>query len=173
MARLLHLRALSLARGKALSFLLVLAVWQLAGCVVPPPEVREEDNLPPWIDWNLTVPNIDEPTFDRTTEDRLEFRLDDSVQDPEGDYVDVLWFWVGPDGLPTPVYGSDTMDLRVCDNRKLANATPGQYVAVKVVVSDAEIEWTGDLDSALPVEVPEGFEVARRIWYVKLLGECP
>ncbi len=141
-------------------------------CVIPPPEIREQDNLPPRIDWSLTQPSLDEPVFNRTTEDRIEFRIDEAVTDPEGDPLYVLWYWEAPDGVPTAVFGTGTMELRPCDSRKLANASPGQYVAVKVLVSDGRLTWTGDPDDDLPATFPDGFEVARRVWYMKLLGEC-
>ncbi len=147
-------------------------LWLCAGCVIPPPEYREQDNLPPRIDWNRTIPAHDEPIFDRTSDEVMEFSIADAVEDPEGDQYHELWYWVGPDGIPVAEYGSGVMQLRPCDHRKLANLSPGQYVVVKVLVSSSPLRWTGDPETLLPVVIPEDQEVARRVWYLKLVGEC-
>lgn len=141
-----------------------------AACVVPPPEELEAENLPPYLDWTATVPLQDQFIFSRNAEGRIEFRIDGAVDDPEGDRLDIVWYWVADTGLPTVWYGDLAMTLTPCDLRVLANA---QRMSVKVLVSDGTLTWTGQADTPLPVEVEEGHSVAKRVWEVTLVGECP
>jgi len=100
----------------------------------------------------------------------MEFRIDGAVFDPEGDGVEIVWYWIADNGLPTAWYGDEVMSLTPCDLRALANAS---RVSVKVLVSDGNLKWTGRADRPLPVDVEEGFQVAKRVWEVTLVGECP
>ncbi len=139
-------------------------------CLVPPPEELESENLPPYLEWTATVPLQDQFVFSRNAEGRIEFRIDGAVADPEGDRLDIVWYWVADTGLPTVWYGDSVMTLTPCDLRVLANA---QRMSVKVLVSDGELVWTGQADTPLPVTVEEGHTVAKRVWEVTLVGECP
>lgn len=159
-------------RAGSLSHLLWLTAVLLLfnGCVVPPPEEVESENLPPFLDWAETVPLQDQFVFSRNAEGRIEFRIDGAVDDPEGDRLSIVWYWVADSGLPTVWYGDMTMTLSPCDLRTLADA---ERMSVKVLVSDGELTWTGLADTPLPVTVEEGHSIAKRVWEITLVGECP
>ena len=156
----------------------IVAVFSLClgacpSCMVPPPEVQEEENLPPWVDWTVTFPASDDLIFERFVDSRQEFRIEDAVFDPEGDSIDIVWYWESDNDPPTPIFGDQTMEMSPCDIRSLANSAKGSAFSVKVLVSDGALTWTGDPDAPLPVRVEEGHQVSKRIWLVTLLGECP
>lgn len=169
MARWLR-RLNSCWRSARLVGCLLAALFLPPACVVPPPEDMDAENLPPYLDWTATVPLQDQFIFSRNAEGRIEFRIDGALDDPEGDRLDIVWYWVADGGLPTVCYGDVSMTLTPCDLRILANA---QRVSVKVLVSDGQMTWTGQADTPLPVVVEEGHSVAKRVWEVTLVGECP
>jgi len=154
-------------------------LWQLAGCIVPPPEVVEPENRPPWLDWTLTTPQEDELTWDRSTESHKEFSIEGAVFDPEGDRIEILWYWVGTNELPESEYGTETMLLEnLCqNNNSFATAISGEFITVEVVVSDHKLKWLGNAGEEGPVDTGVDDSgnprpLIKRIWVVKLLGEC-
>ena len=146
------------------------ALWHIPGCVVPPPESKYADNLPPFIDWTATIPAEDERSFSRSPATALEFRVDGAVDDPEGDTLYYVWYYVADEGLPTPVFGKETVSINPCDPLALRKA---EVMIVAVVVSDAELDWTGDPTQPIPVQTQDGHEFAKRTWTILLQDECP
>lgn len=127
-------------------------LWQLAGCVVPPPEPGEEAvNLPPVIHWDLATPSDYKLALFDGSIPQLDFSIEGAVFDPEDDDLDYLWFvWTNNDHK-IPQFGRTGMSLFPCDSAKLEKAV---WVSVMVAVSDRPLTFDNlEVDSdALPVK---------------------
>ena len=163
---------------RLLPFLLV-ALWNPAGCVVPPPEIHEHPNEPPSLDWSQTVPPTDEFPFQRREQQLMQFNIEGAVDDPEGDPLDAIWYWVDPEGSPHFLFGNLTMTFdNPCDLKSFANPPAGSYITVEVVVSDHELDWAPTVDETQPVrtgtdEKGTPYPMIKRVWVVELVDTCP
>lgn len=137
---------------------------------MPPPEGEQAVNQPPFIDWSLTYPEADEFGRSRNANAQLEFRIDGAFYDPDGDQIDIVWYWIADKGAPTVWFGDETMTLDPCELRTLAEAAT---VWVHVLVSDGVMSWTGEPGVPFPVDVDDDSFVVKRMWTVSLTGECP
>jgi len=177
-ARTLHIEGLDRGTTRVWPFLFV-ALWNLAGCVVPPPEIHEHPNEPPTLDWSLTVPAEDQFTFQRREQQSMQFNIEGAVDDPEGDRLFTIWYWVDPEGAPHFLFGTLSMTFdNPCDLKSFFSPPAGAYVTVEVVVSDHEVTWAPTIDETQPVQTgmdEEGnpYPMIKRIWVVELVDTCP
>lgn len=170
------------------TLLLAAAVlWQVAGCVVPPDEQFESPNLPPWIDWSLTVPAEDQFVFDLSNKLVEEFSIEQAAEDPEGDSVYAFWYYrvwrliedtdkyeKGKSYKLFAGFGELSYDFPTCTH----SPAPGSRIQVVVAVSDVKLKWVGSVDEDNPVEPGEDEDgearpMVKRVWWMDLDGVCP
>lgn len=167
MARSLHIAGHGLPTGRLL-FLIGFVLWNAAGCALPPPEFEEGDNLPPWIDWSKTEPASDDVMVEFLGSGWLTFRIGEAVFDPEGDPLDIIWYWEMADQeSPVRLSGYLEMLLYPCDSALLKQSVEG-YFTVNVVVSDGILTWNPGEYGDLHVDVEEGHDISKRLWVVRM-----
>lgn len=149
---------------------LLCVLWQPASCLMPPaPPPEKTPNLPPV----LEPSKIEPPTnlLQHELGSVLQFSIENAVSDPEGDELDIIWYYVASqDGIPR-LYSTRS---------KTTSIDPCQYILLKqspwflmvVIVSDAALVWQGDTNLSQPVFVEEGFVPAQWTWVVRLTGTC-
>ena len=173
--------------------LTAIALWQSAGCTVPPPEPGlEPENLPPILEWDLATPagfwtnHVLQPGSAGTPEAGITFDLTQAVFDPEGDRILFQWYWTGTNGKYfsghelTP---RGTFTLRPCEEG-IGDASPPPPIVVEVAVSDRDLLFVGEEDNpeyppvyAEPIddtETPEeaAARVEYRTWNVYFTESC-
>jgi len=147
--------------------------------VVPPPELHEHPNEPPTLDWPLTVPAKDGFTFQRREENVQQFNIEGAVDDPEGDPLYTIWYWVDPDGKPHFLFGTLSMTWdNPCDLKPFSSPKSGSFITVEVVVSDHVLTWAPKDNEAQPVQTQTDengtpYPMIKRVWVIELLDTCP
>ncbi len=161
----------------------ICALWQVAGCVIPPPEVESGGpNSSPWIDWSLTVPEGVYATYNLGTggvaEGPMEFSIEGAVFDLEGDDLQFMWYWVAPDDTFYQLTGNEVAVLEnLCTYGSIKEVEDGVTIPVHVVVSDHKLRWQGGKEPTKPVdpgndENGEPLPVITRVWVVGFIGNC-
>lgn len=156
--------------------LVLLALWQVAGCVIPPAEVELAPNSLPYIDWQLTLPSEIEVAISKDSLAVTTFSIEDAAFDPDGDPIETEWYWVDDNELPHREFGelSMTLDAVCLGIQALRDANS---ITVEVVISDqpGALKWLGEVGN--PVD--PGFDdeenplpLIKHVWVVDLTGEC-
>lgn len=180
-ARRLHNSQKRLVAEAVSALLLGVALWQTAGCVVPPPEVEDVENFPPVIDWALTTP----PEYHTSVIDlalvgeQIDFSIEGAVYDPDGEDLYFQWYWETlQQGVLRSLGALDHAVLRrdiVCLESGVADSAVDVLMMVHVVVSDHPLDWTGALDEPVVVDVDDNgnpFPLIERVWLVGTKGDC-
>lgn len=152
---------------------MILALWFVPGCLVPPEVEVEAVNLVPELDWDSTIPGDFLLLYNRDNAEPLSFSLVNAVSDPEDDQIYYVWFWqVQGDESPRASVGYATLvDFRPCDFISVKNAAVGDVFYVGVAISDEYIKFD-PFGEDFPIE-PVERTVLTRYWTVELTGNCP
>jgi len=151
------------------------ALWQVAGCVIPPQEVEFSQNHLPFIDWAKATPDIDYQ-ISKNSGEVTTFSIENAADDIDGDVLETIWYWTVGDDPPHPEFGELSMTLdAVCQGAEaLRNA---DSMIVEVVISDrpGTLAWRGEKGDAVDPGVDdEGnpLPLIKHVWAVTLTGDC-
>lgn len=160
--------------------LATIALWQVAGCVIPPQEELLFDNHLPYIDWALVSPDkegkINRPSGEVTT-----FSIEDAAIDIDGDEIEAIWYWFVDNGQPHRVPGELPGELSMTLD-DVCGFTPDisdeEWIFVVVVISDQPGALQYYDDPKQPVVSGADAEgnklpLIEHLWAVPLEGDCP
>lgn len=163
--------------GSAVLLLAFVALWQVAGCVIPPQEIEVSHNHLPYIDWALTIPTDIEFSITKATGGVTTFSIEDAAIDVDGDTIETIWYWIAANGKPYREFGELSMTLdAVCQG--VQDLRDSESISVEVVISDSPgaLKWTNALDNPVdPGLDDEGnpLPLIKHVWVVTLEGDCP
>ncbi len=174
-------RTLQLVRARWLGGVVLLlayvALWQVAGCVIPPQEVEVSHNHLPYIDWALTIPTDIEISITKATGGVTTFSIEDAAIDIDGDPIETEWYWIAENGKNYRQAGELSMTLdAVCEG--VQDLRDSERITVEVVISDSPgaLKWTNALNNPVDPGVDEegnSLPLIKHVWVVTLKGECP
>jgi hypothetical protein len=165
--------------GSAVLLLAIIALWQVAGCVIPPQEVGLVENHLPFIDWAAASPDM-ELTINKPSGEVTTFSIDGAVYDVDGAIEDIetIWYWFTDDN-DQPHRRNGDLSMTLDD---VCGLTPdigdAKQIFVVVAISD-EVGALGFYDNPQqPVVTGEDDDgkdlpLIQHVWVATLVGECP
>ena len=178
MARTLQLLEARWLRNAVL-FLVTIALWQVAGCVIPPQEVVATQNHLPYINWELVIPTDNEFTLSKAaTGVTTTFSIEEAAVDPDGDPIETHWYWSVEGKLPHYEQADKSMTLdSICLLHQ--DARDAKEIIVEVAISDQpgamKFERKLDEEPVDPGVDDQGNELPliKFAWVITLLDNCP